>query len=82
MSQALYDGGLDGTVGLMQAQAASAADFLGQIDPGVREAVPVRERLTEEVEQLHRLCPDCSSPSDVCVCNKGSAGTPFRDPKS
>ena len=33
----------------------SVSDFLGQIDPAVPETAPIRERLTEEAEQLHRL---------------------------
>jgi len=39
----------------MQAQATSPSDLLGQIDPDVPETPPIRERLTEEAEQLHRL---------------------------
>jgi Ca-activated chloride channel family protein len=54
-SQALYEGDVDKAVGLMQAQATSVSDFLGQIDPNVPETAPIRERLTEEAEQLHRL---------------------------
>ncbi|MDP4805012.1 MAG: hypothetical protein NWR45_08675, partial [Candidatus Nanopelagicales bacterium] len=54
-SEALYAGDTDKAVGLMQAQATSVADFLGQIDPTVPENAPIRERLTEEAEQLDRL---------------------------
>jgi Ca-activated chloride channel homolog len=54
-SQALSEGDVDKAVGLMQAQATSVSDFLGQIDPGVPETAPLRERLTEEAEQLQRL---------------------------
>ena len=39
----------------MQAQATSVSDFLGQIDPDAPETAPIRERLTEEAEQLQRL---------------------------
>ena len=31
------------------------ADFLGQVDPDTPETAPIRERVTEEAEQLHRL---------------------------
>ena len=54
-SPALSEGNLDKAVGLVQAQATSVSDFLGQIDPDVPEAAPIRERLTEEAEQLDRL---------------------------
>ena len=54
-SEALYAGDTDKAVGLMQAQSQSVADFLGQIDPTVPENAPIRERLTEEAEQLDRL---------------------------
>ena len=54
-SEALYAGDTDKAVGLMQAQSQSVADFLGQIDPSVPENAPIRERLTEEAEQLDRL---------------------------
>jgi Ca-activated chloride channel homolog len=54
-SQALYEGDVDKAVGLMQAQATSVSDFLGRIDPAAPETAPIRERLTEEAEQLDRL---------------------------
>ena len=34
---------------------APVSDFLGQIDADVPEATSIRERLTEEAEQLQRL---------------------------
>ena len=39
----------------MQARATSVSEFLDQISPAVPGAAPVRERLTEEAEQLQRL---------------------------
>ena len=54
-SQALYEGDVEKAVGLMQAQVTSVSDFLGQIDPSSSESVPIRERLSEEAEQLPRL---------------------------
>ena len=54
-SQAMSEGDVDKAVRLMQAQATSVSDFLGQIDPTVPDTAPIRERLTEEAEQLQRL---------------------------
>jgi Ca-activated chloride channel homolog len=54
-SQALYEGDIDKAVGLMQAQATSVTDFLVGIDDSSPETAPIRERLTEEAEQLQRL---------------------------
>jgi Ca-activated chloride channel family protein len=54
-TQALSEGDVDRAVGLMQAQATSVSDFAGQIDPTIPEMAPLRERLTEEAEQLQRL---------------------------
>lgn len=34
------------------------SDFLRQIDPSVPETAPIRERLTEEAEQLQRLAKE------------------------
>jgi hypothetical protein len=34
---------------------ASVSNFLGQIDADAPETTPIRERLTEEADQLHRL---------------------------
>ena len=53
--QALSEGDVDKAVGLMQAQATSVSDFLVGIDPDAPETAPIRERLTEEAEQLDRL---------------------------
>ena len=39
----------------MRAQATSVSDFLFGIDDSSPETAPIRERLTEEAEQLHRL---------------------------
>ena len=54
-SQALSEGDVDKAVGLMQAQATSVSDFLVGIDDSSPETAPIRERLTEEAEQLQRL---------------------------
>jgi Ca-activated chloride channel family protein len=54
-SQALYEGDIDKAVGLMQSQSQSVSDFLVGIDDSSPETAPIRERLTEEAEQLHRL---------------------------
>ena len=54
-TQALSEGDVDKAVGLMQAQASSVSDFLAGIDASGPETAPIRERLTEEAQQLHRL---------------------------
>jgi Ca-activated chloride channel family protein len=54
-SEALYAGDTDKAVGLMQAQASSVSDFLAGIDDSGPETAPIRERLTEEAQQLARL---------------------------
>ena len=54
-TQALSKGDVDRAVGLMQGQSQSLADFLVGIDDSLPEGSPIRERLTEEAEQLARL---------------------------
>lgn len=57
-SRALSEGDVDRAVGLMQAQATSVSDFRFGIDDSSPETAPIRERLTEEAEQLQRLVTD------------------------
>jgi Ca-activated chloride channel family protein len=54
-TQALSEGDVDRAVGLMQGQSQSLSDFLVGIDDSLPEGSPIRERLTEEAQQLHRL---------------------------
>jgi len=54
-TQALSEGDVDRAVGLMQGQSQSLSDFLVGIDDSLPEGSPIRERLTEEAEQLARL---------------------------
>ena len=54
-TQALSEGDVDRAVGLMQGQSQSLSDFLVGIDDSLPEGSSIRERLTEEAEQLARL---------------------------